>query len=346
MNKTASVPLLLLLVIAFTNLTLWLYVNKESRFRDNHVTRPNETRDNDIQDRLPLLLLFTSFTREQGKAYIQTNTLRNWALFRPIVQPLLYTVYEDGALVEFAKRLGWYVLPVPNMSSIGVPYLKNMYLTAMETHSSVLYGYTNGDILFSDGFVDTLREVVKHIYALNTTLIVGMRTNYNMNLDNSMPVYHLNDVNNISRKGRLFRSDAEDYFFVTNDFPWQVIPDLVIGRVAYDNFLVGTAIKQNVSVVDATKTITALHQTGVDGNLAGRRRHDTKYNANLIAKVVGKFNYFTGTTSSAQYESERDFIGNVFIQKRPPKPKKSPSNRVKPKKVNKVPKTEKGQRTN
>ena len=44
-------------------------------------------------------------------------------------------------------------------------------------------------------------------------------------------------------------------------FPWDSIPGVVIGRVAYDNWLVLNAIQRKQVVVDVSKTVLAVHQT-------------------------------------------------------------------------------------
>jgi len=98
---------------------------------------------------------------------------------------------------------------------------------------------------------------------LGRTLVTGRRTN--VLIGNRSVIYLPNHVTTIARqRGRLFTPRAEDYFFVAfNDFPWHRVADIVIGRVGYDNYLVGLAIQQNVTVVDATSTILAFHQQTV-----------------------------------------------------------------------------------
>ena len=54
--------------------------------------------------------------------------------------------------------------------------------------------------------------------------------------------------------------------------------DVVIGRPAYDNYFVAMARYNNMSVVDASRTILALHQTGQDGKFAGAKNTDSRYN--------------------------------------------------------------------
>ena len=114
-------------------------------------------------------------------------------------------------------------------------------------------------------------------------------------------LYQPEHVTKVAKKyGRLFRTDAEDYFLVAfNDFPWNRVPDIVIGRPGYDNFLVGRAIQEDVTVVDATATLLAFHQTGSDGDSAGGRNKDSEFN-----KIrIGRFNYYSGLTSKAQCET-------------------------------------------
>ena len=138
---------------------------------------------------------------------------------------------------------------------------------------------------------------------LGRTLVIGRRTNVLLhNLRNDTRLYLPDDVTDAARqRGQLFSVNAEDYFFIAfNDFPWHRVVDVVIGRPAYDNYLVGLAIRQNVTVVDATRTLLALHQTGSDGNLAGHSNSDKGFNA----AAIGKFNYASGLSSSAQYETQ------------------------------------------
>ena len=61
------------------------------------------------------------------------------------------------------------------------------------------------------------------------------------------------------------------------------------------------ALNNKLSVIDATKTILTLHQTGTDGNKAGEENKDRQFNL----KLIGKFNITYGTASHAQFYTER-----------------------------------------
>ena len=128
-------------------------------------------------------------------------------------------------------------------------------------------------------------------------LVVGRRTNYMFR--ESEEIYNLDPVYRYATAGELFTTRAQDFFISTHSgFPWGSIPDFVVGRVGYDNWLVATAVNRNFSVVDATATVTALHQTGVDGNNAGHRKQkgDDPY---FNKRLAGRFHYSNGITTCA-----------------------------------------------
>ncbi len=71
-------------------------------------------------------------------------------------------------------------------------------------------------------------------------------------------------------RSRRFQDDAQDFFIVRRGtFPWETIPEFVVGRPAYDNWLLDYAEHHDFDTVDLSRTVHAIHQTGVDGNKAG-----------------------------------------------------------------------------
>ena len=132
-------------------------------------------------------------------------------------------------------------------------------------------------------------------------MVIGRRTNVKRNHRYNQ-TYLPDDVAEMAKTtGKLHGYSAEDYFITSaGGYPWRKIPaDVVVGRPGYDNFLVLTAIRDNVSVIDATKTLVAVHQTDFEGNFAGHNSRDGNYNM----RQLGRFNFRGGLTSSAQYET-------------------------------------------
>ena len=104
--------------------------------------------------------------------------------------------------------------------------------------------------------------------------------------------------------GNHFRSDAVDFIFVKrNIFPWHLVPDLAVGREAYDKFIAAIGTSNNISVVDASNTIIAVHQTDFEGIGAGHRSIESEINV----KAIGPFDYAKGKTTNCNYYSM--FVG-------------------------------------
>ncbi len=263
----------------------------------------------------PLLTLFTTFRNNTDRVVTQTNTIKNWAQFLPEVQPVLMTSYPDDALTNLSRKYGWQVFPVSESNQEGTPHLKKLFYDVMNytEHQSTFYGYCNGDILFNEGFLKTLEIVKKHVTNLTTPMLIGRHTE--VDLDNMIDpgnFYHWSNITQV--RGVLGHIDAIDYFIIANanEFIWDKLKNVVIGRHRYDNYLVAMAINHTISVIDATKTIKAVHQKQ---KFVHRHRNDrdNDYNLNLIGE---HFCYGKGFTSNAPFFTIQDELDNIVLKRR------------------------------
>jgi hypothetical protein len=117
--------------------------------------------------------------------------------------------------------------------------------------------------------------------------------------------YMANDLD--EQEPKFFLNYAQDYFIVTRDtFDWQNIPDFVVGRPAFDNWFVDHIHhdEANASLIDASETIIAIHQSGKLGDKSsfqGIEKKDPKdayWNRDL-----GKWQWDHGRGYNAQYKT-------------------------------------------
>jgi len=148
-------------------------------------------------------------------------------------------------------------------------------------------------------------------------MVIGRRSDVPIR---NRTIYILEDVKKVAKAdGKLHSSYGIDYFAIaSNNYPWHKVPDLVIGRPAYDNFLVATATRYNVSVVDATDTVIALHQTDADGLNSGHRRSDSDYNRRIIRRYTAGLQGCT-RTNCAKYKTRRLTKGSIEVVTRFPR---------------------------
>ena len=261
-----------------------------------------------------LLTLFTSMDEnDAARSLIHNNTIRNWSSLKPVVNPILFT--NNETLKQIVEKYGWQTLPLKRTASNGMPILKYMYLSAIEFFKSDFYAFSNSDILFTGGLLKTL---VTAKYSLNMSkpmLITGTR--YNVQNVTDFEAKERSNLFKIAKaRGELFLPWAADFFITTKSFPWKDIPEVVIGGLAFDNWLILYAREKKFLVIDVTKTAPAVHQTPVNGNFESHWKGTAGYNHELLAKVLNEqIDYQKGqvvcTEIVSSFESE-----NVMFEKR------------------------------
>ncbi|XP_052232705.1 uncharacterized protein LOC127845678 isoform X3 [Dreissena polymorpha] len=257
---------------------------------------------------LPLLTLFTTWNDNPDKYIVHNLTLINWRSFHPSVIPVVFT-NESSVIIE-CNKAGVTALPLSNAAADGIPVLKYMFRDAMNHFKTSLYAFSNSDILYTDTLIRTLAQMInsKTIYFSRPVLIVGCRTNVeNVTLEEGL---HWENITRISQsRGKQFTEWAEDYFITSPSFPWNEVPEVVVGRPGYDNWLVYNSRKMKYNVIDATKTILAVHQTTLAGNNEGRNHSNRDYNLDLLNKMYKGIQYKKGVVGCiemyTQYESKQ-----------------------------------------
>ncbi|KAL3855424.1 hypothetical protein ACJMK2_014635 [Sinanodonta woodiana] len=257
-----------------------------------------------------IVTLFTSFktdyTVDSEKVLVLNNTLYNWKTLKPLAQLIVFT--KKTFDTDQINLTHWNLFPIYNYSESGIPSIKQMYMHAKELYNTYWHGYFNGDILLTDDFLETLEYVlsVSDTFQNDSILIIGRRINvFNVT---SEEVRNMNGIKKSARsRGSLYDIDAEDYFITNRFFPWSKIPEFVIGRAGYDNWIVGHArCDLKTVVIDATETLTAVHQTTLKGgNREGFTHADRRYNLEMIQRIGLPKRFLQGPTTCAEWRTLR-----------------------------------------
>jgi hypothetical protein len=173
-----------------------------------------------------------------------------------------------------------------------------MFMHAEKHYVSDFYAYANGDLLFDEGLVETLENLLKAQLA-KRVMVVGRRTNYALkDIHVELTGTTIKDFRlaqeELASSVRIFKALAIDYF-ITNrgGIKWDKLPNFVIGRAGYDNYMIHFAKKHaKATVVDASRTIRALHLQGKGYELTHRVANDTDSNFNL--RLIRRTREFRG----------------------------------------------------
>ena len=169
--------------------------------------------------------------------------------------------------------------PIPELSETGVPIISSFFQRAHEMgNDDTVYVYINADIILPKNFADSLFQSLELISWPKKYLFVGERTEVNISWNRSC-IFSDCPWNQIwSRESSGMW--AIDYFVHSKD-TWTEVPRFLLGRYAWDNWLLHSAIFRNdVETLDLSAVVSALHPrhgyphfrpADVDGEIAYNR---------------------------------------------------------------------------
>ena len=217
-----------------------------------------------------MITFFTTakpFTGHNG--VIQRNALKSWTLAARDAEVILFGD-EEGAS-EAAREIG--IAHVANVErsvlssgfvstnpeTQGPKILRSFFDEAQRMAQYETVCYVNCDIILMEDFA---AATAKLRAATSEYLMVGRR----WDTDVTEPIAFeksswKEEIRERARTKDQRRSgDWIDYFAFRKGFYLGKMPEMVIGRVFWDQWLVWKALREGAAVVDATEAVMAIHQ--------------------------------------------------------------------------------------
>lgn len=243
----------------------------------------------------PLLTLFTTPKPFENPHIniIQRNTLQNWVALGDEVAVVV--VGDDPGIREVCEEYGIQHIPNVRTNQKGTPLISSIFELGRSLNDSPYLVYANADILFLPDLVAGIKRLAE-VHA--PFLAVGQR--YDMDITD--PIQFSGDwpdalKADIARKGKLHGQTGSDYFIFPRDC-FGDIPDFAVGRAGWDNWMLYQTRYQGWRLVDATPSITVIHQNHDYAHLPGGvihyRQPETDDNIKLAG---GRRSIFNATDS-------------------------------------------------
>ena len=179
-----------------------------------------------------MITLFALPRRFEGEAAThQSSALASWTRLGPEVEVLL--IGSHAGIAEAAAQVGARHEAKVATNEFGTPLLDSAFAIAREASDRALLAYVNADIVLGDDFTRTIRRI-----PFASFLCVGRRR---------------------EASGELAPPDAIDYFVFDRTGPLTELPPFAVGRPGWDNWMIHRARSLRIPVVDATRTVGALH---------------------------------------------------------------------------------------
>jgi hypothetical protein len=232
---------------------------------------------------MPLITLFSApkpFT-DPHIAMIQRNAIKSWILL-PDVEVIL--LGEEIGLAEAAKELGVKHISTVERNTDGVPLISSMFQLARENSNSELLCIINADMILMPDFV----EAAKKVKGLRSEFVLlSQRWDLDMTklLDFSGDWIHgLRSM--VNGQGQLHRPAGSDFFLFPKSC-YQDIPNFIIGRAGWDNWMIYKARKENWAVIDCTPSVMIVHQNHDYSHLPDAKPHYDHPDTNENIRLAG-----------------------------------------------------------
>ena len=187
---------------------------------------------------------------------IQVNALKSW---RSISNEIEIIIFGDSkGSKEAAEEVGAEYIPNVKCSDRGTPLLSDLFQQADERAKYSILTFINADIILPEIFFDEVMTVSK---CFNKFLMVGHR--WDMDIDDIIEFENENEQNNFWERVRIHSKkhacSGIDYFVYKRN-QWKKLPDFIIGRPGFDNWLIWKARRRLLPVIDGTESIQVVHQ--------------------------------------------------------------------------------------
>lgn len=204
--------------------------------------------------------MLTLFTMPKGFSghfgLIQRNAILSWTRLEP--RPEILLLGDDPGVPEFAAEHGLRSVPNIQRSPKGVPLISDIFHQAEQHSSTPVLCYINADIMLLGDFMPALSRVMGRFQRF---LIAGRRTDTDVlfPVDFTETDWEAKMRRLAQEKGFLQAFGAIDYF-VFNRGLFGQIPPFIIGRTAWDNWLLYRARERGAALVDVSDVVTVIHQ--------------------------------------------------------------------------------------
>ena len=204
-----------------------------------------------------MITFFTTAKAFTGSASImQRNALQSWKLLDANVEVILFGD-EEGAS-RACLELGLRHEPRVERHESGMKYLNYMFQRAQEIGRHDYLCYSNCDIVLMQDF----RVAIERARVWRKDFLLVARrwdTDVSAAIEFGVAEWESKLKKTALAQGRKRSPDFIDFFAFPKGF-YQNVPPLVVGRSYWDHWLVWKALTGRLPVIDASRSVVAVHQ--------------------------------------------------------------------------------------
>jgi hypothetical protein len=197
---------------------------------------------------------------------------------------------EDG-VEQVAKELGVGFIADVLRNDSGTPRIDSIFDRVRQSSQADLMCYVNADILLFPNFLEAAKKTHD---VFDRFLMIGRRWDAPVNeLLKIKPGWQEEFLPGALKTGKMHRAAGSDYFI----FPRNVftdVPAFAVGRAGWDNWMIYQGRCEHMAIINATETITVVHQNHDFSHFTDGKIHRLQPESNENLKLAGgRFAMFT-----------------------------------------------------
>ncbi len=188
-------------------------------------------------------------------AIIQRNAITSWTLLKPRPEIILFA--DEPGTAEICKELGLRHVPKVARNEYGTPLLNDIFETAQKLATHNLLCYANADLILMSDFTKALQEAKAWCKSERFSLVGARR---------DAKILAPLDFGDPSWETKVRASANNKYLKIGTDFlvfpraSLKEIPPFVVGRWAWDGWLLWKLSTLRMPLIDASKAVCTVHQ--------------------------------------------------------------------------------------
>jgi len=199
---------------------------------------------------------------------IQRNAIRSWRRAVPDAKIMLCGD-EEGVAAAAREVDGLHETQI-KVNEYGTPLLNSVFAAAMNSSEAGPMCYVNADVMLDRDLVMALQDVPFARFVMGSRR-TDVRITSPVDFAAVAPDESL--LQAVADSWMPGEASAIDIFVFTRDRILTDMPPFAIGRPGWDNWFIYNAIRHRIPVVDASGSVTVIHQEHGYDHVPDRRSH-------------------------------------------------------------------------
>ena len=186
---------------------------------------------------------------------IQRNAIQSWLQLGNDIEVLL--IGDEKGMERVASDFGVRQIPDVQRNELGTPLVSSIFQVARDHAKYSTLCYINADMILMDDFLDAIRSVESNFPKF---LVIGQRWDLAITDRITFGKDWRDEMRkDVEARGRIHPPAGSDYF-VYKRGTFEHMPPFALGRAGWDNWMIFAGRAGKIPVVDATQSVTAIHQ--------------------------------------------------------------------------------------